>query len=412
MSRFSRIWLLLCFLAVASFAQERSPWRTAADIREGARGYVVGTVVDIAEARNELELKIDDDFSRVKVVADAVTTQYNGFGGVINGKPEIFIGSPGFANIRVGDRLDVRGTGRGVGTVVAEQITLLGRVIPAPQTGVGTTRSPSTVTTPDTTPAAPERAGRLEGIIREINAREGRIVIETDRRELLTVRTTAETPVWYRGESYRVSNLEIGDRIRIDADAPRSGGEVRARSVEVTRAVQEGGDERRIGALSGRVTRVDRALDIVRIETARGVVRVDVATAVDETGRRVRAADFQIGDQVDLSGRYGPAGDIFIASTVRFAGRVDVVPEEPLGATLPLVTIHGTVRATLASSPQLVIEETTGGTTLRVHVLEDFLVRTRKGHTTADRLKEGDAVVIKAYRDSAGNYIAQTIRLR
>ena len=49
---------------------------------------------------------------------------------------------------------------------------------------------------------------------------------------------------------------------------------------------------------------------------------------------------------------------------------------------------------------------------VRVNVLEDFVVRGRTGYTTAGRLKSGDSLVVKAFRDMDGNYIAQTIRMR
>jgi hypothetical protein len=59
------------------------------------------------------------------------------------------------------------------------------------------------------------------------------------------------------------------------------------------------------------------------------------------------------------------------------------------------------------------VRDTQNNQTLPLYVLDDFVVRTRTGtYTTADKLKEGDAVVVKAYRDADGNYIAQTIRLR
>jgi hypothetical protein len=50
---------------------------------------------------------------------------------------------------------------------------------------------------------------------------------------------------------------------------------------------------------------------------------------------------------------------------------------------------------------------------VRVYALEDLPVRTRSGtYSTATQLRTNDSVVIKAYRDGDGNYIAQTIRIR
>lgn len=417
-------------IAVSSFAQDRASWRTAADIQEGVRGLLVGTVADVDEARNQIVVEADDDTGpRITVLGDSVSTQYNGFGGVINGQPEIFTGTQGLANVRVGDRVEVRGIGAGNASVRADVITLRGRPVPASQTGVGTTRSPSSISTPtSTSTSSADRVGPVEGVVQEVNASEGRIVIVTDRREVMTVRTTAGTPVSYKGETYRVANLEIGDRIRVQPSGTGGvGGELRAASISVTRSAQEGAAVPNTNSLSGRVASIDRSADMIRVDTGRTSVRVDVATATDTMGRRVRAIDFKAGDQIQLTGRYSPtAADLFIASSVRFpedlnagtdngvaAGTsADAYPPAAGTGELGAVTIYGTVREALATSPQLVVRDS-AGRTVRINVLEDFLVRGRKGtYETAEALKAGDSVVVKAYRDNEGNYIAQTIRVR
>jgi hypothetical protein len=427
--RGSALFAFLMSCALSTFGQSGNQWRTAADIHEGIRGSIVGTVADVDEARSQIQVDPDDATGgRVLVIADSVTTQYNGFGGIINGEPEIFIGTAGFSNLRVGDRLEVRGTGRGTGAVVATYVTLLGRTVSADQTGVGTTRSPSTISTPTaTTTATSPRVGSLEGTVQQVNASEGRIVIVTDRRQVMTVRTAAGTPVYYRNDVYRVANLEVGDRIRIELDTTgSSSGEVEARSIEVTRSVQEGGPAQPGNTIAGRVSRIDRTVDMVTIDTGRQSIRTDVATASDGSGRRVRALDFQVGDQVSVTGRYsGTANDLFMAETVSWTNEApaprttgtpagtDVYAGPPAaGGELPFVTIYGTVRQTLANAPQLSLQDSTGRS-VRINVLEDFLVRNRTGgYTTADHLRNGDNVVVKAYRDADGNYIAQTIRMR
>src|ERR1019366_6829291 len=171
-------------------------------------------------------------------------------------------------------------------------------------------------TTPST---APDRIGRVEGVVQQINAEEGRLVIVTDRREVLTVRTPQGTSVRYRGEVYRISNLEIGDRIRVEPEggAAVNGTEIRARSIEVTRSAQEAGSSSRgVGALSGRVIRVDRTNNIIHVDTSRGSIAVDLRSATDPAGQPVRARDVQASDHVELSGSY--SGATFVASTLRF----------------------------------------------------------------------------------------------
>lgn len=416
-------------ITVSAFGQSGAQWRTSADVREGVRGTAVGTVADVDEGSSRFQLTPDEDrYGQITVQADSVSTQYRGFGGTINGSPEIFVGTAGFSNIRVGDRVEVRGVGRGYG-VAADYVTLLGRPIPADQTGVGQTRSPTSgVSTPTgggTTPTtAPDRLGRVEGVVRQVNPDEGRVVMETDRREMITVRATSATPVYYRGSTYRISNLEVGDRIRVEPEsATSSGTEMRARVIDVLQSVQEtGGTARQVGALTGRVVSVDRRNDVIRVDTGRGQVRVDLTSATDTSGRRVRGSDVQVGDHVELSGNY--SGDLFIATTVRFTddvltpGGSTIPPRDQTTSVTPtdlgLVTIYGTVTQSLAASPQLLIRDTQNNNrTVRLYVVEDFSVRTRSGgYTTADRLKEGDSIIVKAYRDGDGDYIAQTIRQR
>lgn len=390
-------------------------------------GRMVGTVTAIDTAKGRVMLTPDDDRnSSLTIETDAVTTQYNGFGGTINGAPEVFVGSTGFANIRTGDRLEIRGSSRSYGVIAAEYVTLVGRPVPASQTGVGQTRTPNEISPPTANPSGPsatmstERPSHIEGIVRQVNANEGRVVIETDQRQMITIRGTNATPVYYRNNVYRIGNLEPGDRIRVEPESGTAGREIRARVVDVLQSVQDAGaTPAQIGSVSGRVTNIDRRNDIVRVDTGREEVRVDLSTAVDTTGRRVRAADLQTGDRVDLSGNYN--GDTFVATTVRFVDEtpapsapVTVEAPRPVAAAGPLgaVTIYGTVSQSLTSSPQLVIRDQ-NGQSVRLYVLDDFVVRTRSGGTTtADRLHDGDGVVVKAYRDSDGNYIAQTIRMR
>src|SRR5712691_2912222 len=102
--RKSAFFAVAIVLTVPVFGQYSPGWKTAADVREGVSGTIVGTAVDVNDASYQLQLTADEDrYGRITVQTDSLTTQYNGFGDVIAGKPEIFIGSKGFANIREGD---------------------------------------------------------------------------------------------------------------------------------------------------------------------------------------------------------------------------------------------------------------------------------------------------------------------
>jgi hypothetical protein len=260
--------------------------------------------------------------------------------------------------------------------------------------------------------------------VQQINAEAGRLVIVTDQREALTVRTPQGTPVRYHGDTYRVSNLEVGDRVRVEAEGGATGNDVRARSIEVTQSAQESGSRANgVGALSGRVTRVDRTNNVIQVDGGRGAIAVDLRTASDPDGKPVRARDVQAGDQVELSGSY--SGSTFVASTLRFTsdnGTTTITPVPAAAQTVPsrsygelgVVTIYGTVSQTLADSPQLVLRDTqNNGRTVRVYALDDLPIRTKAGTwSTASQLRVNDSVVVKAYRDADGNYVAQTVRIR
>jgi hypothetical protein len=422
------IFVSLVLVAVSAFAENSGSWRTAADVAEGVRGEIIGTVADIADTRNQLTLAPDEDRNGlVTVFADSVSTQYNNFGGVINGKPEIFTGSPGFANIRIGDRIDVRGIGRGNGSVAADLITLLGRPVAASQVGVGTTRSPNQVSTPPTSSTQPvDVYSRIEGTVRQVDSSTSRITIETDRREMLTIVGNDRTPVYYGSDTYQIRNLEPGDRIRVEPmERSSNATEVTARSIQVVQSAQEaqGGNNRQVASITGRVTRIERANNIVHVRTDHGDVTVDLRNALDSTGRRVRAADMQANDVVEISGSYGATGSTFLASTVRWTD--DVTASGTPGYTPPpaanttygneLVIIppfNATVVNSLAESTVLVVRDSTGHT-IRLNVVDDFPVHTRTGgYTTAANLRNGENVIVKAYRDGLGNYIAQSIRMR
>ncbi|HEX6179297.1 MAG TPA: hypothetical protein VF057_13125, partial [Thermoanaerobaculia bacterium] len=143
---------------------------------------MTGTVVDVDTANRRLQLETDAGSARVTVEADPVSTAFYGFGTVIAGKPEVFTGSSGFANVRLGDRVRIEGTSRAAGVTTATAITLVGREVAASQVGVGQTRQPTSVSTPTqsrTTLAQSQSGGMVEGTIRQINADEGRIVIQT-----------------------------------------------------------------------------------------------------------------------------------------------------------------------------------------------------------------------------------------
>ena len=410
MLRFPALFALIALTALSTFAQTRP---------------MVGTVIDVDEGRGRLQIEYDDDSARMTIETDSVSTVYHGFGTMIAGKPEIFTGSSGLANVRLGDRVEIRGTERGTGVWKADRITLLGRNVEASSVGVGTTRNPTSVSTPvddraaaTTTPR--DSAGTVEGTIRSINQEEGRLVIVTAQRRMMTVRTYRNTPVVYRGETYRVTNLEVGDRIRVEAESRGAqADEINARRITVVQSVQESGTAPdaggRVTTITGRVTRVESGLDRVYVGTGREEVRVDMAQAEDAQGEPVRARDLRVDEQVEITGSFNRVGDMFNASTVRFTEGDRELPGDT-GSTFDrpaLITTGGTVTETLEDAATLGLRETDTNRIVRIWISPDFVIKMKNNsYATASTLREKDTVIIQAYRDGRGNLIAQTVRVR
>ena len=322
--RNSALCALFALMAVSTFAQT---------------GPMTGTVIDVDEGRGRLQIESDEDRTRATVETDAVSTVYYGFGTVIAGKPEIFTGSSGLSNVRLGDRVEIRGQARGQGVYRADRVTLLGRNVDASTVGVGTTRTPTSATTPvddrttGTATADVSSGGNVEGTIRSINEGEGRLVIQTTQRRMITVRTYRNTPVLYQGQTYQVSNLEVGDRIRVEAETRSAqADEISARRITVVQSVQDAGTTPsggRVTTISGRISRVEPGLDRAYVENGREEVRVDMAQAEDAGGEAIHARDQRTGDMVEITGSFNRVGDMFNASTVRFTEADRTFPNDP-----------------------------------------------------------------------------------
>lgn len=399
--RTSAFLVLAVLFALSSFAQERP---------------LVGTVLDVDEGRGRLQIESDaSSGNRMTIEIDSLATTWRGFGTMIAGKPEIFTGSSGLANVRLGDRIEIRGSRRGEDAFVADQVTLLGREVPAPQVGVGQTRPPDRATTPTEAEAIAAAVSRVEGTVRQINLGDGRVVIQTPQRRMISIRTTRSTPVWFEGEQYRVANLEIGDRIRVEVD-PRDAqaDDAVARRIDVLQSSRdaEGQPGARVTSLEGTVVRTEPTLNYAYVNDGRADVRVDMSRAEDAYGEPLAARDLRTGERVSISGSYDRTGDRFLASTVRFGpGAYEAQPD--IAERYGVVTISGSITRTLDDGPTITVRETETNTPHEVWVVRDLCVRTRDGgYTNAGLLQNDDVVVVDAFRDSQGTLIGQTIRLR
>ncbi|HVT45128.1 MAG TPA: hypothetical protein VMT00_12150 [Thermoanaerobaculia bacterium] len=391
--RFRILGIALLFSATSLSAQGRLTWERAADIERGVSGRIAGTVTDLDAARLRFSIVTEEEAtgSSVLVMADAVSTQYRGFG--TGG--EVLRGSTGFARLQSGDRVEIQGTGAGPATVTARDVTLLGRTV-----GAATTTPP---------PSA-----FVDGVVRQMNARESTLVIETDGRQLFTVYGTTSTPVHYQGRVHRIGNIEPGDRIRVEVASPVTGG-VRPRAILVLASVSDPASAiqgRTLTSIAGRVTRIDVAAMTLRLTTRDGDVRVDARFAMDESGNRFPLSDVRAGDQLEVSGQFEELG-LFRADAIRPASSGIAPPPGEPGQPLETVVIYGTVEEPIRAGNILPVRDTSSDRVVEITLVDDFIVRLKAGtYITADQLRKGDRVVVQLFRVGSDLLIAQTIRTR
>src|SRR5258708_31188690 len=119
----SAISAFMALVALSAFGQSGPTMRTSSDVQENVRGSIIGTVTSVMETRNQFVIAPDGDrYGTVTVQGAALSTTFRGFGGTINGSPEVFQGSTGMANLREGDRVEVRGLGAANTQLNAEQV--------------------------------------------------------------------------------------------------------------------------------------------------------------------------------------------------------------------------------------------------------------------------------------------------
>lgn len=132
------------------------------------------------------------------------------------------------------------------------------------------------------------------------------LVLSSRDRGTLRIGYSADTPVYYRGEQYAMTNLEVGDEVRAEVREDTGGG-LRTDYVVVTRSVQERGGGTVGGGGVGGVGS-DREGDVEtftgrvsRVETDRGRFEVTTDTRGTVTvlmPYRPMAADQQLFDRL------------------------------------------------------------------------------------------------------------------
>lgn len=178
---------------------------------------------------------------------------------------------------------------------------------------------------------APPVIDEVEGEVVRVERIPNFLVLSSAERGTLRIAFAADTPVYYRGEQYSVSNLEPGDEVRVEVREDR--GELRTDYIAVTRSVQEKGgvsgerpggidpggvETGEIETFTGRVTRVEpeRGRFTVATET-RGTVTVLMPYRT-LTADRDRFERLRSGDRVRFDGEWMGGGRVEL---VRFDTR-------------------------------------------------------------------------------------------
>ena len=106
-------------------------------------------------------------------------------------------------------------------------------------------------------------------------------------------------------------------------------------------------------------------------------------------------------------GEFGTADDIYADDEFRDQGE-----EEFEGYST--VVFYGTIEKNPPNEDKITIRDRDSNRDIEIIADEEFVVLRDAGATflRAVQLRSGDRVVVKAFRDRAGNYVAQTIRLQ
>lgn len=396
--------VLLVVTAVSAFAQPRPTWRTSQDIRSGQSGSMTGTITRLDTGGFQLA----SDEESATTAARVETTSSTRYAGLGVDATRTETGSEGFRQLRVGDRVTVSGTGGSAATIRANSVTLIGRAIESRASGGGIL----------------DTNRFLEGKVADIRAADQSFVLEGDTGSRTTIVGTRETPVTYRGETARISNLERGDRVRVEIDARLSSGEIRARRIEVledSTPDDEISGIRSQNYLTGRVTRVESGSSRFTLAADRASqVRIEAGRAEDGSGRAFRVASLQVGDRVRIWGEY-TGEQTFRAERIEFGSADDVYEDDEFRDRgeedfegFSTVVFYGTVEKNPPNEDKITIRDRDADRDIEIVADEEFVVLRDSGTTflRAAQLRPGDRVVVKAFRDRAGKYVAQTIRLQ
>ncbi|HEX6202391.1 MAG TPA: DUF5666 domain-containing protein [Thermoanaerobaculia bacterium] len=166
----------------------------------------------------------------------------------------------------------------------------------------------------------PDDRGRaaedVVGEVMQVELFERQILVRNTFDRVIRVRYEPETPVFFRGEQYRVENLEPGDLVRVDVLGDAQGVLV-AQRIDVEESVQDrGGRTDRppaIDEVEGEVVRVERLPNLIVLTSRdRGTLRIAYSadTPVYYRGEQYAVSNLEPGDEVRVEVRQESGGGL------------------------------------------------------------------------------------------------------
>lgn len=154
------------------------------------------------------------------------------------------------------------------------------------------------------------------GEVMEVELFDREILVRNTFDRVVRVRYEADTPVFYRGQEYRVENLEPGDLVRVDVLGDE-GGLLVAQRIDVEQSVQDrGGRTDRppaIDEVEGEVVRVERLPNLLVLDSPdRGTLRIAFSadTPVYYRGDEFSVSNLEPGDEVRVEVREDAGGGL------------------------------------------------------------------------------------------------------
>jgi hypothetical protein len=291
----------------------------------------------------------------------------------------------------------------------------------------------------------------FEGVVRSVDPEEFRVVVADDSGQVFVAIGSGTTPVRFEGSTYRIANLEVGDRVTLTFSG--EGGTRRLEAIDVLESVSSfphaappaslpraepsprAGRRTTLTAVVGKVDQLHPNRNTIRVITDGGLswVRIDTTNAQTPDGAAFNVSELRFGETIEATGSIADDGRL-IATVIRRASQfpADAPPpfvvnepddmEEPEDADdfaslyaprdigwLDVVRFGGEVVSAPGSNQKLVVRNDVTGNHEEVWCDAGFVALVDDEPVAAADLAPGTRVTIQALRVSEG-LVAQSVR--